>query len=80
MPRFGEVLIKPLLAAGIMGVCAFGLQFMLAYVLSDTAATIIALLVGVGIYMATMLMIRGLKPGDLDALPLPRKAKRWLMQ
>jgi stage V sporulation protein B len=80
LPRFDEALIKPVLASAVMGVGCFGLRFVLALIMPDAAATVAALVMGVIIYIAAMVMLRGLEPGDIEALPLPRGLKRWLAQ
>jgi stage V sporulation protein B len=80
IPRFGEALIKPIVASTIMGVACYGLRFVLALILPGAWATVSALVMGMAIYLSAMVLLRGLQPGDTDFLPLPGKWKRWIMQ
>jgi hypothetical protein len=78
MPRFDEAFIKPLVASAIMGVACIGLHMGLTVIMPDAFATVFALLMGVAIYIAVMILMRGLRTEDLALLPLPKKMLNWL--
>jgi stage V sporulation protein B len=80
MPRFGGALGKPLAASAIMGLACFGLHRGMAVIMPNALATVITLILGMVIYIAAMLMMRGLRSDDILLLPLPRKARAWLMR
>jgi stage V sporulation protein B len=79
MPRFGEALGKPLAASAIMGLACFGLYRGLAVIIPNALATVLTLVLGMVIYIAAMLLLRGLQSEDIQLLPLPKKMKKWLL-
>jgi len=78
-PRIGVTLVKPVVAAAIMGVASWGLHRGLGILLPARTTTVSTLVLAVAIYIAAMTVMRGLEPGDIDFLPLPGRFKRWLL-
>jgi len=78
MPDLLGAFGKPLLAAAVMGLAVFVKYQMMAWVASNTVATITALLFGATVYVIFMCAIRGFKHGDIDSLPIPGRVKRWM--
>jgi stage V sporulation protein B len=78
LPDFAAAFIRPAAAAAAMGLSCFGLHRGLSVIMPAFFATTFAMLLGVGIYIAVMYMIGGLKPGDLALFPLPGWMKRWM--
>jgi len=80
IPRFFGALGKPLIASAIMGAACWGIHIGLLLVMPAQIAAISTLVLGVSVYIAAMMLIRGLQPGDAALLPLPRKMLRWLVK
>ncbi|MCL2855271.1 MAG: polysaccharide biosynthesis protein [Defluviitaleaceae bacterium] len=69
-PDIVGMLIKPSLASLAMGLGAFGFYHLLYVALGNLPfATIAAIFIGMGLYVAFMLMIRGLNEHDIMFLP-----------
>lgn len=64
-----KTFILPTLAAVIMGVVVFVVQFMLALVIHDKVATVIAIVVGVVVYGVGLLAIGGLTEQEIRSMP-----------
>jgi stage V sporulation protein B len=79
LPRFLQTMGKPLVASAIMGASCLGLHIGLDILMPTPLATVFTLLLGVSIYVAAMVLIRGLHAEDIALLPLPKKWLRWLM-
>ena len=79
LPNFANALIKPLIAAIIMGIACAALHTGLAIILPAAAATLLSLLLGIVIYLTAMLLIKGFNENDLAVLPLPNKVHNWLV-
>ena len=76
MPRFGEAMGKPIVAATMMGVTCVVLHAVLAMIMPGRAATVFTLVMGVLVYVTVLMIVRGLREDDLALLPLPRSLKR----
>jgi len=79
MPRFGEAINKPLVAAAAMGVACFILHAVFNIFLPGRVATVFTLLVGVVTYVAVMMYVRGLRREDVELLPIPRGWKNRII-
>lgn len=64
-----KTFILPTIAAVIMGVVVFVVQFMLALVIHDKVATVIAIVVGVVVYGVGLLAIGGLTEHEIRSMP-----------
>ncbi|MFQ7312424.1 putative polysaccharide biosynthesis protein [Sellimonas sp.] len=64
-----KTFILPTIAAVIMGVVVFVVQFMLALVIHDKVATVIAIVVGVVVYGVGLLAIGGLTEQEIRSMP-----------
>ncbi|MCL2216414.1 MAG: polysaccharide biosynthesis protein [Defluviitaleaceae bacterium] len=78
LPQVGSMFVKPLVASAGMGFICFGIYYLAALHASNSVATIAALLSGGIAYLILMVLIRGFKPRDVAALPLPRGIRRLL--
>jgi len=76
MPRFGEAMGKPAVAATFMGAVCFILHAMLVIALPGRVATVFTLVVGVLVYLTVLMLIRGLRSEDAELLPLPARWKK----
>lgn len=80
-----RMMIKPAFASLIMGVVCFGFYEMLYFlfklfiassIVASDIAVLAAIAVGVGVYFAVMVLIRGVKKGDILRLPFGTKIFR----
>jgi stage V sporulation protein B len=78
-PDFGSVLIKPLIASVGMGMSCFVIYYTVYYIVpSNTLATAAAILAGIAVYIALMVLIRGIHRDDLALMPFGRRAAAGL--
>lgn len=73
-------LVKPLFSGAVMGACAYGAHWLLAKVLPGSAALLCAIGVGVAVYFAMMLLLRGILKEDVLLLPKGDKIFGWLIK
>ena len=78
--RFWPRVIKPGIASAIMGAASWGAQKLLAKVIPDSAATLIALILAVVIYGVVLLLIGGINEDDVKLLPKGRAIARALIK
>ena len=78
VPDFAGAFVKPLVSAAGMGVVVFAVYYFSAMVAPNAIATLAALGVGFAAYLVLMILTKGFKPEDVNALPLPDKIKRLM--
>ena len=73
-PDMVGILLKPAVAAVVMGMAVYVVYYLVYYILpSNTFATLLAIVAGMGIYFGILLLIGGLKRGDIAMLPGGKK-------
>lgn len=70
--------VKPCLAAGIMGVTAFGAHKLLMMVTRNSIATLGAIMVGVVVYVIMIFMVKAITKEELKTMPKGEKIVRLL--
>jgi len=78
LPEVGGTFVKPALAAAGMGMVCYIVYFTINMFMPSAIATIAALLIGGLAYLLFMCALKGFKQSDLNAMPLPKRVKRWL--
>lgn len=64
-----KTFLIPLLASCIMGIVAFGVHFLLALVIGDKIATIIAMLAAVVVYACSLVLLGGITESEMLEMP-----------
>ncbi|MBQ8133961.1 MAG: polysaccharide biosynthesis protein [Clostridia bacterium] len=77
-PNFNSILIKPLLAAIICGVAAYFAEIFFDLFLVQKAATIMAILVAIVVYIISLLLLRAIKREDILQMPKGNKILKVL--
>jgi stage V sporulation protein B len=73
------IFAKPLIGSAIMGAACYVSYYCLYYVSSrNSISTILAVLVGVLIYLVSLIFIKGINHGDLKNLPYGSKLAAML--
>jgi stage V sporulation protein B len=71
LPDLTGGLVKPLIAAGIMGLgCFVFYHFFYGFVPNNTFCVLVAIIIGVGIYFGILLLIKGIDREDLRSAPM----------
>jgi len=78
LPEVGSMFIKPGIAAAGMGLVCYAIYYTTAIFMPNALATLIALAAGGLAYIVLMVLIKGFRQKDLEALPLPRKLRRMI--
>jgi len=78
LPDFVGAFVKPLISATGMGVVVFVFYYFSAMIMSNRMATLVALGAGFIAYLILLHLIKGFRPEDINALPLPDKIKQWM--
>ena len=78
LPQFVSTFAKPLIASLGMGLVCFSVYQLANLGASSTVATIAALASGFFAYMVLMVLIRGFRQADLEAMPIPQKLRGLL--
>lgn len=71
--KISKFVIKPIIATCIMGVCSYYIYLLLSGMIAEKIATIIAILIGVIIYMIAIAVLKIFKKEEILALPLGSK-------
>ncbi|MEG0765560.1 MAG: polysaccharide biosynthesis protein [Pseudoflavonifractor sp.] len=79
-PRYGKAFLKPLIAAVLMGLSAWGTYGLLTKLLhlGNTLATMGAILVGMAVYFVLVLALQVISKEDLELMPKGDKIARIL--
>ena len=77
-PDFAAAIIKPTVAAAIMGASAWASFYFLSGVVTQALATLAAMGVGAMVYLVAMSLLRGFHPDDLAAMSLPGWVRKLL--
>jgi len=80
LPSLSGALVKPVMAATGMGMVCYVVYYTLIIFVGNAVSTIAALCAGIMAYLLFMCIIRGFCKSDLQALPLPRKVRRWMQE
>ena len=75
-----EILVKPTLCSIVMGLGCVGAYKILSLVFGNTISTLISILIGIVIYLISMLLINGITEKDLKAVPKGEKLAEILMK
>ncbi|MCL2386835.1 MAG: polysaccharide biosynthesis protein [Defluviitaleaceae bacterium] len=78
VPDITGALLKPTIAAIGMGLVCYAAYNLMNLFTINAISTLGALVLGVVSYTLFMVLIKGFQPKDLDALPIPRKIKKFL--
>jgi len=78
LPDYKGAFLKPAFAAIGMGMACFVTHYLVGLVAPDRLATVMALLVGVPVYLILMWMVGGFPRQDIDAAPIPKVMRKWL--
>ncbi|MBR2241214.1 MAG: polysaccharide biosynthesis protein [Clostridia bacterium] len=70
---FGKMIIKPLMASGMMALVSYGAYIVLRGIIAAKLATIIALIVAVIVYVLSILILRIFSKEDILMLPFGQK-------
>ena len=70
---FGKMIIKPLMASGMMALVSYGAYIVLRSIIAAKLATIIALVVAVIVYVLSILILRIFSKEDILMLPFGQK-------
>ena len=70
---FGKMIIKPLIASGMMALVSYGAYIVLRGIIAAKLATIIALIVAVIVYVLSILILRIFSKEDILMLPFGQK-------
>lgn len=70
---FSKMVIKPLLASGMMAIVSYGTYMILSGIIAPRMATIIALVVAVIVYVLSILVLRVFNEEDIQMLPYGTK-------
>jgi len=79
LPALNSVFVKPFIASIGMAIVCFTLPLLLGLFLPQAYVTVITLAVGLVVYLALMVAIKGFYAHDLVALPIPSKIKKLLI-
>ena len=60
-----------------MGLMCFITHYMVSLVAPERLATVLALGLGVPVYLLLMWMVGGFRNKDIDAAPIPSKLREW---
>ena len=77
LPNYKDVFLKPAFAAAGMGFACFVTYHLVGIIAPDRFATIMALVVGLPVYLALMWAVGGFVKQDMEAAPLPQVVRRW---
>ena len=80
VPDFIGAIVKPLIASIGMGLASYLVYYAVKMVTPRWFSTVLALGVGVMVYLMFMLMIRGFSHVDLNKLPLPKFMKKIIVK
>jgi len=73
-PDFMGILVKPLIAAVVMGLAVYVVYYLIYYLLpSNAIATLMSIVVGIVVYFVYMIVLGGLKRDDIVVLPGGKK-------
>ena len=78
LPDYIGAFLKPAFAAVGMGFACFVTYHLMGIIAPDRVATVVAMAVGLPVYLALMWTIGGFIKQDIDAAPLPRVVRKWL--
>ena len=78
LPDYISAFLKPTFAATGMGFACFATYHIAGLLIPGRVATIVAMAVGLPVYLALMWAIGGFHRQDMDAAPLPRIVRKWL--
>ena len=71
--KFSKMVIKPLLASGMMAVVSYGVYILLKGIIAQNLATIIALIVAVVTYALSIIVLKIFNEEDILMLPYGQK-------
>jgi stage V sporulation protein B len=73
------VIVKPVMAAGIMGIGCYVFYHVSFIITGSNAASVIAAVVlGMAVYLASLLVLGGVRKGDVRLLPMGRRLSLYL--
>ena len=78
-PEYRGVFLKPALAATGMGFACFVAHHLISLAAPARFATVVALIIGVPMYIVLMWMLGGFPKQDIAMAPLPKFIRKWLM-
>lgn len=80
-PDFLAVLLKPTIAAGVMGLCCYGTnRLIFTFTESNAAATLFAIVIGMIAYSVIMYAIKGITKADISLIPGGKKINEQLIR
>ena len=77
-PQYGQIIVKPVLCAIVMGFGCVGSYRVFDIVFGNTISTLLSICVGIVIYFISMLLIHGITERDFGSIPMGGKMVRVL--
>ena len=87
--NFKSLMIKPIICSAIMGIAAFGVNFIICFLLKDIIkhnilrndiAVLISIAIGAFLYLHLLLQLRVINSNDISKLPLGNKINIFLIR
>lgn len=75
---FSKLVIKPIIATFIMGICSYYIYILLSGIIVERLATIVAILVAVIIYILAVLVLKVFSEEEILTLPMGNKIHKIL--
>lgn len=77
-PKYLRAFLKPLIASALMGTAAWACYGLISPTLGNSLSTLIAICVGVVVYVILILALRAISPDDLALMPKGDKIAKFL--
>ena len=73
-----KLFLKPMLSAGVMTAAVFGFYSLISKLFGNALSTMLSVMIGAGVYVIVLLLLRTLKEEDIKGVPTGEKLGRIL--